>query len=162
MSKWFACIVVIILYGILIVFGGLPVQAAICQHIAIPAYFDQTKLWDQAIQALPAGSIMIMNPNNGPGTVKDTNYVANVTKAKAKGIKILGYVYTSYGVRNTSAMQTDITNYKNWYGVNDIFFDKVADTTTYLSYYQTIANYVKTNGKVDGIDYVVWLGSYTL
>ena len=68
---------------------------------------------------------MIMNPNSGPGASQNPDYVAAVTRAKAAGIKVLGYVHTSYGALSPATVKAEIDAYKAWYQVNDIFLDEV-------------------------------------
>jgi hypothetical protein len=115
----------------------------------VPAYFSSSTLWNQAIAYSPPGSILILNPSNGPGTSVNSNYLASVNKAKAAGIRILGYVYTGYGTRSIAAVQKDIDAYITMYGVSSIFFDEVSNTSAGLSYYQTLGNYVhKTAGAI--------------
>ncbi len=113
-----------------------------CIRINIPAYFSPGQLWQQTISSAPTGSIAIMNPNSGPGSSQDSSYVTTVTNAKNAGIRVLGYVHTSYGARSSATVKSEIDSYKSWYGVTDIFFDEVSDQSTYYSYYQDLANYV--------------------
>ena len=87
---------------------------------------------------------MIMDVSGvGAGSAPDPNYVAAVKQAQAKGIDVIGYVDTAYGTRSISAVETEVNNYRAWYNVTDIFFDEAASSSSYLSYYQTISNYVR-------------------
>ena len=124
-------------------------QAAGCLKMIIPAYFYPGPLWDQTISKAGAVDIMIVNPSSGPGSTIDTNYTGVINKAKAAGIKIPGYVYTDYGNRDAAVVKADIDKYRNFYGVNDIFLDQVSASTTALSYYQDLANYIRaTSGSL--------------
>ena len=111
-------------------------------------YVDPGPLWDQVIaekQLHPRVPIvMIVGPNNGPGTSPDPTYALYVAKAQAAGIVVLGYVYSSYATRAASAIETDISNFKSWYGVNGIFIDEMA--TNASGYYQTLTAYAHADG----------------
>ncbi len=118
-----------------------------CQKMFIPGYFYPGALWDQAIASASKIEGLIMNPGNGPGTASNSTYVTYVNKAKQGGLKIYGYVYSSYGARAASEVKADIDRYKTWYGVTDIFVDEAASSATSIPYYQDLANYVhQTSG----------------
>ncbi len=120
-------------------------QTNVCQSIAIPAYFYPGALWTQARNNAPKIKIMVMNPNSGSGTSSNPDYVTAVSQARAAGIKVVGYVYTSYGNRPAATVKQEITNYKTWYSVDGIFFDETAtaDTPVLLNYYQDLANFTR-------------------
>lgn len=113
--------------------------------MAIPAYFYPGILWTQAQNSAPKVKLMVMNPNSGSGTSANPDYVAAVGNARAAGIKVVGYVYTSYGARSAAVVKQEITNYKTWYAVDGIFFDEAAsaNTPTLLNYYQDLANFTR-------------------
>ncbi len=118
----------------------------LCQKMFIPAYFYPGTLWTQAISSASKIFGMIMNPNSGPGTSVNSTYVNTVNSAKNAGIKVYGYVHTSYGARAATDVKAEIDMYKSWYNVTDIFFDETPTSATYLTYYQDISNYVHQNG----------------
>lgn len=119
-------------------------EAGLCQSISIPAYFYPGNYWTQATAAAPRVGVMIMNPNSGSGTTRNSDYVAAVRNAQAAGVKVIGYVYTRYGNRSATAVKTEIDKYKTWYAVDGIFLDEVATSTNYLAYYTDIANYIRS------------------
>jgi hypothetical protein len=88
--------------------------------------------------------IAIINPNNGVGSSKDSNYVSGIKNLQAAGISVLGYVFTNYGSRSSSTIENQISDYKSWYGVNGIFFDEMGNTADKLAYYTILANYVSS------------------
>jgi hypothetical protein len=124
--------------------GEEPGPSSDCTKIAIPAYFYPGQIWDQAIADAPVTDIMIMNPSNGPGSSFNSAYGATVTEAQAAGIKILGYVYTLYGVRDSAIVEAEIDSYMNWYGVDGIFLDEVSNDAADLAFYRDIANYIRS------------------
>ncbi|CAG8910119.1 unnamed protein product [Penicillium egyptiacum] len=99
---------------------------------------------------------VVINPGNGPGpdSLPDGNYTREIPKLTAyDNVRVLGYVYTSYGKRNVSAVRKDIQTYADWptnssnpnLAVRGIFFDETpqqydAQTLTYL---QGLTDFVK-------------------
>ena len=122
--------------------------AGVCPGIAIPAYFYPGTTWTTATNSAPRVNVMIMNPNSGPGLASDPQYVQAVKTAQAAGIKVLGYVASAYGdqtIRSPQNIQSEIDSYKSWYGVDGIFVDEVASSTTFVPYYQQITNYIRAS-----------------
>jgi len=135
--------------GLLVGFGAtiLTVPAgANAQSMAVPEYIYPP--WTQMDAGAPVISIAVMNPASGPGKKSDAQYVSAVKAAQAAGIGVLGYVATSYGQRSLSAVESDISSYYNWYGVNGIFLDEASTSCTLKSYYATLDVYVKAKGGV--------------
>jgi Spherulation-specific family 4 len=115
-----------------------------CQSIIVPGYFypSPTTLWDSASSTSGAVSYIVANPANGPGTALDGAYASAIARAQAAGVRVMGYVHTSYGQRSLTAVKADIATWKQFYGVTDIFFDEASDSSQYLSYYQGLADVV--------------------
>lgn len=126
------------------------VAATFCQKMFIPAYFYPGPLWDQAIAGAPIVEIMVMNPNSGPGASQDQNYVNAVNNASNKGIKVLGYVHTTYSQRNIDTVKGEVDLYKQWYNVSGIFVDEVNSSAAAIPYYQNLSDYIRATPK----DYV--------
>jgi Spherulation-specific family 4 len=120
--------------------------SAVAQTMAVPGYFYPGSYWTQMDQASARLKIAVMNPSSGPGTSPDPNYANAVRAAQAAGITVVGYVYTNYGSRSLSAVESDVTSYYNWYGVNGIFFDQASTNCYYSSYYATLNAFVKAKG----------------
>ena len=55
------------------------------------------------------------------------------------GITVLGYSSTEYGARSISSVESEINDYKSWYGVNGIFLDLTQGTSGEFSYHQMLA-----------------------
>lgn len=121
-----------------------PVRAASAQRMVVPGYFYPGSYWTQLDAAgSSAISLVVMNPASGPGTATDPNYVSAVRAAQAAGISVIGYVYTDWGARSLSAVEADVNDYYNWYGVNGIFFDQAPTSCSYSAYYGTLYSFVK-------------------
>ena len=117
--------------------------------IVVPAYFypSRNSAWhDLNDFADQADITAIMNPGNGPGNSQDSNYVAAVNSFRAAGGRVIGYVYSSYGSRPLSVVEADIDAYRDFYNIDGIFVDEMANTgpAQKLDYYQDIYNYVKS------------------
>ena len=92
---------------------------------------------------------IIVNPSNGDFNTSDSNYIQAITDAKAKGIHLIGYVYTGYGDRNISKVETNIDAWRDLYatyGISGIFFDEASNKAADLDYYRTISQYARDDG----------------
>lgn len=119
------------------------------QSIAVPAYFYPSypdPLWTQMADAAPVVSFAVMNPANGAGIVPDSNYVSQVAALRAAGVKVLGYVYSSYAARDAELLRDDIDRYYAWYDVDGIFIDEAENHCESQSYYAGLSAYAKTKG----------------
>lgn len=77
---------------------------------------------------------VIVNPDSGPGSAQDLNNVSVVNSLRTAGGKALGYVYSSYAARDRNAINSDLTNYFNFYPLDGIFVDEMqkdGDTNHY-------------------------------
>lgn len=129
--------------------AGEPTSApAARQSLAVPAYFAPGKYWKQMDAAHPPLQLTIINPNNGPGAARDSNYARAVHAAQSAGIRVLGYVYTDYAKRTISAVEADVNAYYSWYHVDGIFFDEASTSCSREPYYASLNQYVKGKGGV--------------
>ena len=145
--------------------------ASPAQQIGLPAYIDagDTATW-KTISSSGAGlGFVIANPDNGPGTSKNTAYQTVMTNTHAAGTKVLGYVDTGYfgttsPARQTASGQTSeaawltqaeqhIDTWYSLYGtaVDGIFFDDAqnvcgpaSSSTEYVDLYRQLNTYVHT------------------
>ena len=121
--------------------------AAQAQRMAVPAYFYPGSYWTQLDQARPGVGLAVMNPGSGPGTGPDPNYVSAVQSAHAAGVRVVGYVYTSYASRSLAAVESDINAYYAWYpGLDGIFLDEGSTNCSNEPYYATLNLFVKSKG----------------
>jgi hypothetical protein len=89
--------------------------------------------------------LAVVNPANGPNTAVDQNYAIGIQQLVAAGIKVIGYVHTSYGARAVASVNTDVDRWKALYPqVTGIFFDEMSNTTGKEQYYKDINAYAKT------------------
>ena len=126
--------------------AGVPVTG---QKMAIPTYFYPGPGWTRAEKGAPTVGLVIINPNSGPGASKDPAYAAEVTRARARGLVVLGYVYTSNGLRAGAVVKSEVDKYYLWYGLDGIFFDEADPSDcSKQAYYKNLYNYVKAKGGV--------------
>ncbi|HVY39565.1 MAG TPA: CIA30 family protein [Polyangia bacterium] len=118
----------------------------------IPLYTYPTDAsWDAVVaakQAHPTVPVLaVINPSNGPGPSASASYTAGITKLTAAGVKVIGYVHTSWGGRSAAELQTEMQQYRTWYpGVTGIFFDEMANAAGHESYYSSLSANAKTAG----------------
>lgn len=132
------------------VVAGLPApppQPA-TQRVAVPSYVYPGGVWSQLEQGAPTVGLSIINPRSGPGAAVDANYVAQVKSTRAKGIKVMGYVDTSYSLRSLATVRADIDKHFAWYGVDGIFLDQVTTScvSRFTDYYADLYQYVQRKG----------------
>jgi len=114
-----------------------------CQDTYIPSMFYPDRDWTQAIDTKPAPRVMLLNVDNGVGPGPLPHFQAVVRQAQAAGITVLGYSSTEYGQRPTGSIETEVREYRAWYGVNGILLDLTQGTPGELSYYRELANYIR-------------------
>ena len=120
-----------------------PASAAACQETFVPAFFYADSVWAQAIAARPAPRVMFLNVDSGPGTAPQPHFQALVRQAQAAGITVLGYSSTAYGRRPIGSLETQVRDYRAWYGVNGMFLDLVQGTAGDLPYYRELTSYIR-------------------
>jgi hypothetical protein len=119
--------------------------------IMIPLYTYPGATWDQTISAKAAHPSVpiaaIVNPSNGPGYSKDSNYEAGIQELKEAGVIVLGYVSTAYTNRDLNSVKSDIDSWKSWYPeVQGIFLDEQTNWSGPEWYYDQADEYAKSKG----------------
>lgn len=127
-----------------------PWQGDAVQRLAIPSYIYPTYYesgggaWQTMQSAAPYVALLIINPDSGPGTSSNSDYVTQMGLAQASGARVIGYIPTSYTETTLATAQSQVDDYYAWYGVDGIFFDQVTtDAGNDQAYYQTLYAYVK-------------------
>ncbi|KAL3137161.1 hypothetical protein ABBQ32_006729 [Trebouxia sp. C0010 RCD-2024] len=95
------------------------------RSVVAPSYFypgATDTSWAKVIQAAMYVSVVLLNPDSGPGAERLQEYATVVQQSQAAGIKVLG----------------------GWYGVDGIFVDEMyAVDTSKVQFYQQIHDAVK-------------------
>jgi Spherulation-specific family 4 len=98
-------------------------------EMLVPSYYgpnDNVK-WEAIVNASKIVPVTaIINPNSGPGTSVDANWISRIGMLRSAGVKVLGYVATGYGGRNQGAINADLQNFASWYNIDGYFIDEVA------------------------------------
>lgn len=114
--------------------------------IVVPAYFypggEGLKHWNTLIES-DRGDVpitVIVNPASGPGVKVDPAYTTVLNRAKKRGLKLIGYVSTSYGKRPREEVLADLPTWLRFYPqVQGYFFDEQASDASkaevYAEYY---------------------------
>jgi hypothetical protein len=139
--------------------GGAGGHASTAAGTIVPLYSDPT---DPSWQAIAMAAAMhptvtvraIINPDSGPGTAKDPDYVSGIPPLAAAGIVVLGYVATTNGTKPTASVHGEIDKYQSWYtGIRGIFFDEMSNVAGHEAYYAELTQYAK------GLGYQVTVGN---
>ena len=88
----------------------------------------------------------MVNPDSGPGTAIDPNYVSAIAALKAAGIEVFGYIHTSYGAVSVSSLEAQMQQWVEWYAPSGMFFDEMANTPGFEAYYSGLTAYAKSLG----------------
>lgn len=93
-------------------------------RLGVPAYgYPGTGVWE-SFALLPRGSLIIMDPADGPGRAADPRYAAVAAEAMRQGLHVLGYVTADYGRRSGSELEEEVARYRQWYAPDGIFLDQ--------------------------------------
>lgn len=116
--------------------------------ILVPLYVYPGPTWDTvATYASLVPTVIIINPETGPGKASDPKYQSYITKVIGEGLEVVGYVHTSWGQRALTQVQQDIDHWKSFYpNIQGIFLDEGATTANEIGYYTTLYNYIKAKG----------------
>lgn len=121
-----------------------PVAPHASTAIVVPGYVapSDSTYWKTVLSSAPAVRDVILNPSDGPGTDAQPAYRQLITRLRATGIRVLGYVRTGQGDRSATDVETDAAHWASFYGVRSLFFDeassKAADEARYRDYVATV------------------------
>jgi hypothetical protein len=111
----------------------------------VPLYMEPDAGWYRvAAVASRISVIVILNPDNGPGTSPSADYMESIEELREAGVTVLGYVSTDYGAIAADKIHGEIDMYKH-FGIHGIFFDQVSSQPEDLEYYRALGNYVRTS-----------------
>jgi hypothetical protein len=123
--------------------------------VVIPLYNEPDSTWTTIVNVhaeypnVPI--IAVVNPDNGPGSSKDSTFLAGIQQLQAGGVKVLGYVdlltNCECSVNPLSTVESEVSEYWSWYHTNGIMFDDFNNGFTYSpSTYSSLSSYVKSLG----------------
>ena len=118
-------------------------SAGSCKQLVIPAYFYSSATWAQAADSKPPPSNIILDISGlGAGNAPDAHFQTIVRQVRVRGINVLGYISTVDGRRPAAQVEAEARNYKAWYGVTDIFLDRVSGSEPQANYYRRLVSYI--------------------
>jgi hypothetical protein len=129
-----------------------PASSGVVTGTIIPLYTAPTDPSWAAVAAAKAAHpavpvLAVVNPANGPGAAASADYAAGIARLTAAGVKVIGYVHTSWGNRPAAELQSEMGQWQSWYpGVSGIFFDEMANAPGQESYYSGLTAYAKGRG----------------
>lgn len=97
------------------------------RSVVTPSYFypGATDSWARLVKAAMYVSVVLLNPDSGPGAERLQDFATVVQQSQAAGIKVLGYIASGYGTRAIADLVSEINLYSGWYGVDGIFVDEM-------------------------------------
>jgi hypothetical protein len=116
-------------------------------RMLVPAYFYPAgtglKHWQNLIKAAARVPVLaIVNPDSGPGSKPDQNYIQIIGKAKKAGITLLCYVDTNYTKRPLADVKKDMERWIKFYPrLHGFFFDQQASDADKATYYAALYKY---------------------
>jgi hypothetical protein len=115
----------------------------------VPAYFHpashQTE-WALLAKRSSQIRLVILNRANGPGSGPDPVHFAAITRLRAAGVAVAGYVDTAYGQRPAGETLADVGRYLDWYQVTGVCFDRAAVESEHIGYYDALTDRARTMG----------------
>jgi hypothetical protein len=129
-----------------------PAPAAAVQ-LLIPAYFYPTgeglKSWKQLIDdAAKVPVVAVANPANGPGEHSNPDYLVITQAASDAGVRVIGYIATSYGKRPLSEVRNEIDRWIDFYPqISGFFLDQQSSAAQDLPYYAKLRDHARQRVK---------------
>ena len=118
--------------------------------IIVPLYSYPGDSWTRVAEAKLANPsvpfVVVVNPNNGPGSTFDANYAKGIEQLQSAGITVLGYTYTKYANRLPSRVLIDMESYAHWYHVDGVLFDEMSNVAGREGYYLFLGSNAKSMG----------------
>ena len=131
--------------------------------ILIPLYSypdlgQENSIWQKLIDTKKSNPnieiVAIVNPNNGYFREKDNNFSQGIQALVEADIRVVGYVYTKYGKRDSQDVIDDIEAWSSLYkedGVSGIFFDETSTDANLLDYYSNLSSEARSRN----LEYVI-------
>ena len=113
-------------------------RAGHCRAALVPAYVPPHELAALAA-SVRRPRMVVVNPDSGPGAGQGHAYAEAVRTLQAAGVRVLGYVPTTYGGRSLASVLADVRRYLAWYEVDGIFFDETSSDAALLPYYRAVS-----------------------
>lgn len=116
--------------------------------LLVPAYFHPAVSdgWTSLAALGPRLRAVVLNVDSGPARRVDPAFVEPVAALAAAGVVVLGYVNTDYGRRSPIETVEEMRRYDGYYGVRDVFFDRVSADWDGVAYYAGVTRAARDLG----------------
>ncbi len=114
----------------------------------VPAYFypigPGLGEWEHLIASARSVPIVaIVNPASGPGRHADPNLAAVLPRARAAGIRLVGYISTQYGRKPIDQVRRECETFLTFYpDIRGFHFDEQSSRAEDLAYYAELYQYI--------------------
>ncbi|WP_188316496.1 spherulation-specific family 4 protein [Solihabitans fulvus] len=108
----------------------------------MPAYFHPAVApgdWAAVAAAAALVRLVVLNIADGAGERPDCVFLPALDRLRASDIPVAGYVDTDYGRRAAELVLREVIRYRQWYGVDEVFFDRVSTDRAHLPHYAALA-----------------------
>ena len=119
--------------------------------LIIPLYTYPTDAsWTQVVEEkslhpnVPV--VVVINPASGPGTSQNQDYLSGIQRLQRAGITVLGYANTGDATVPLGSVESQVYLYSEWYRVDGIMFDNMANTLGFGEYYSSLETYARSLG----------------
>ncbi|MEU8778930.1 spherulation-specific family 4 protein [Streptomyces sp. NPDC048606] len=99
--------------------------------LLVPLYVHPAEdpgAWHRLITGAAATYGVVLNPADGPGARPDPAFAAAASALRTAGARLLAYVDTDYGSRGQAEIIQEMCRYREWYGADGCFLDRVTAT----------------------------------
>jgi len=124
-------------------------KASPSPRLVVPAYFHPAIHpgdWEWLAGHPEQVRLVVLNVHNGPGSGPEAPFKEAAERLRAAGIPVIGYVDTNYGIRPAAQIMTELGRYQDWYHVNGVCLDRVADAAGQLAYYGALSAGIRKMG----------------
>jgi hypothetical protein len=127
---------------------SVPINSVVLPLYIYPTEWETNSELTDLMDATNGKFIAIINPDNGPGASQNTDFVDGIDYLYSQGVKVVAYVYTSYGNRSKDEIYDDIDSYISFYGtekVTGVFFDEISlNNDANQTFVKDISSYAKS------------------
>jgi Spherulation-specific family 4 len=117
--------------------------------LLVPAYFHpavRARDWARLVDLAAEVRLIVLNVGDGAGDAPDDAFRPVLADLRAAGSTIAGYVDTDYGARPRAGVLVDLDRYQRWYGVRNVFFDRVCTDPGHVEHYGELADTAREHG----------------
>ena len=117
-------------------------------RIGVPSYFSPAcspEDW-ACLEALPAGSIAIVNPDSGPAPGMSAEYGDAVRAVRRHGVLVYGYIDLAYGASGLASVARAAAAYRRRLGVDGAFLDQAPADAAALAPYHRLGRGLRAMG----------------